>query len=412
MRFNICPTIHFSRVPGKSQEGLDALLDTIQDARSPPVVDPRLTDVISQIEDRIKAWYELLFNLDRRIEDQVLGDFLKDIHDYTRDTLQQRRISLENAKISSTGSRRLDDLKGQILLFTGFAMLSEIWPRCSKLDLWDEPEQLLDGRYSGNFTVIRKREDLIVHIRKERNQVFARANRPERVVKDKVRKLVFDSVDFEQVRVPDGKVTGLGYVKGNRVMFLLGDDGRVRYMDLPNVSIRQSHSRKVNREWPSFMESWLTRASFSKADISSMANEMETGSKWEGCVKSILISCKTLSDSKGLVQLQERMAAAPIHHQPHVANLAHLLELAEQLDPGDMPLEEMAEDFFRDFGQDYYLEDAGLEAFSLESSYTTLELNKSLRSLTATFEALMKVDKSFLAGGLYSMVDFMDELNL
>jgi hypothetical protein len=409
MRYNISPKYHFTRSGAGAAREAEVLMDNIMDMRSAPVLDPRLTDIFSLAEDRLKSWYELMHRLDSEDEQIALDEMRRDIHEFIRDELSRRKIKVKDAMISSTGSHRLDDLKTQLLFMCGWADISELWPKMSSVSIWNNPEKLEGGRYSGDYEVIRKRDDLTIKITKAGTAVRAKANRPERSVKEVFRKVVFDSIDFDQLKIPNGRVIGLSNIKGTRMMVIECEDRLRRYMSLPNAQMRLLHPKKQLREWPIFVEAWLTRSAINKNELESMVDVVSDRGIWGSLSRSIIRTCKTLNSNKDLIQMQERVAAAPKIEKPIEEVIAGLMELADMLDTGEPPEMEFDDYMMHGWGDGYKLEEAGLEAFSLEPSYTALEINRSLKTLSVQFDLLSKLPQRYLADHMVEAIRLYNE---
>jgi hypothetical protein len=286
----------------------------------------------------------------------------------------------------------------------GWVGLSELWPKMSSVSIWNNPEKLDGGRYSGDYEVIRKREDLTIKISKMGQIVRGRANRPERSVKEAFKKVVFDSIDFDQLKIPNGRVVGLRNVKGTRMMVISCEDNIERYMSLPNAQMRLMHPKKQLRVWPIFVEAWLTRSAINKIELQSMVNVVSDQGVWGSCARSIIRTCKVLNSNKDLIQMQERVAAAPRVERPLADVIGELMDLADMLDSGEPPELEFDDYMMHGWGDGYRLEEAGLEAFSLEPSYTALEINRSLKTLSVQFDLLSKLPSEFLGGRMVDAV--------
>lgn len=409
-RYNICPKVHY-----RVEEDLDPsraemlLVEAIESGRG-PIMDVRLSAAVSATEDRIKAWYELLYNLD---DNAGIAEMHRDVREYLRSQLSSRRISLDVAKSASTGSSRLDDLRWSFLLWAGMCSLSEAWTGMRRATLWLEPEAYENGRYHGEYDVIKKREDLTIRIT-YRNQVTrARANRPEKVVKRTLKSQAFDSIDFEDVRIPDGVVTGIQMVKGTRMMVLDCEDGVERYVTVPQVNYKHlDHIRSVRGRWlPAHIERWLQRESLQSDEFETLVRDASGVGLTSDLSRSMIRAAGKLAQGRLPIQIRERLAARrePMDLDNIEEEMAEFAMLIAPTEP--LTLEEMYGDFSDEWiiGAQTDVENLGMEMFAIEETFTALEVNRTIRDLLKRFEIFQSTPLTLFGSELRRAVEIYKE---
>lgn len=405
MRFNVCPYIHFRSSLDEDNNIMDEQMKEAMTVGHAPVIDPRVTGVVSRLEDRLQAWYEMLNNIEEEYEIEALSEMLKDMKVSLQDLMRTHNVPLNSMKQSSTGSERMDSLRNMVLLLCGIISTDDLLHRSKDFTLWLIPEELRGSRWYGDYVKIQKRDDLLSRHEKDGNGLKVFANRPEYAVREVYPKLQIDHFMVDEVKVPDMWVTGIVKYKGSRLMELRSGL-RVAYMTLPNARVRMDHLKLPgDRPWPGAISKWLSRQRLLEGDFDDIIDGyME--STWIGaCIRSLCIKVAKMSVGGDLIQIQERVAQAPernIRAMP-ISDDQMLLEFAMSFEPmseAEMIADNMNafSDAFVDMAEGLKYEDLGLEAFSLESSFTSLELNRTIRDLVGIITGLQKVSARSLQG--------------
>jgi len=412
IRFNLSATRHYRFMTEVELTPAEALLFETLDVSRAPVIDPRLTTVFSSLEDRLKAWYELLRRPDAGSDESpLLREMVKDIHDQLIDSLRVRGISLESAKISSTGSKRLDEMRWQILLMTGHAEMTEAWAKLESATIWMEPEELVSGVYKGDYSLIRKRGDLTIRMVKEGRHLSGFANRTEKIVSQTLKRVAFDTLSYENVGIPHGICVDVTVVKGSRMMVFQGADSEF-YMSLPNAQMRINEKTRqtLSNNQPSFVERWLRRENLDKDEMGQMVNAASGQGLWAEVARSMIRAARDLSVGRVSIQIQERTARMPeVLPVEALMTEMEILAFAEAIRPlndwadDEVPAEEIddPEDIFNVYSrvvgeQVVGVQSLGIEAFAVEEGYSALEINRTIRSvLTALYVMSESIAISF-----------------
>jgi len=408
MRFNICPYLHFrSKTDAASILMIDQMKELIN-IRSVPVIDPRVTKIITRMEDRLQAWYGMLANIESQYESETLYELYKDTQESLRSLLIQYHVSLDGIKGSSTGTQRLDNLRNNLLLMCGVITADELFQKNKNVTLWLMPEQLRGSKWVGDYIKIQKREDILVRIEKAEGETIFYSNRPEYAIREVYPKSQIDRVFPEHIKIPRYKAESIVLFKGSRLILLrsLDDPGNIAYMTMPDAKITMDHLKLPgDRPWPGALSKWLSRQSLSEDDIDGIIDGYNQNDWIGSCIRSLCIKIGKMSFGGDLIQIQERVGKSA---ERNISSLPINIE-ANLMEWADSFLPQTAEDLIadqRDAFADAYVdmaaglvyEDLGLEAFSLESSFTNIELNRTLKDLTQMINGISRLPRRKLEG--------------
>lgn len=412
IRYNVSPHHFFARADSDEPTEGEATMMPVIATDSAPVLDPRLSSVMSLVEDRLKAWYELLFRLSDQYEEEALREMHRDIKEYTNDLFRARGLRAEHAVISSTGSKRLDSLKSRIMLMSGMIDLESCWDHSDQISVWNQVEVLENGRYSGDFDVFRKKGDVVVRLTKLGSVVLAKSRRSEKLVKETLRNYIIDQLEFSDIKIPTGTVSDIRNVGGTRMLCVRCEDGVERFVSLPNAHMRivYPHENR-NRPWPSHIESWLCRKPIDDDAFEDLLSTLRETTIWGALTRSMVVSAGALRKQKVFMKLQERVAAAVPRVEVTQADIDELLAFAEDLAPTEeLKPSDLAEGWLSEMGIELDLERMGLEAFSLESSFAAYEINKSISSLVNRVSPLTGIRPRHLGDDIKYIITLFTEV--
>jgi len=415
-RFNISPLLHYRLTEDDSPGKAELLLMEAIDAGRGPVIDPRLSASIVAMEDRTKAWYEVLYNTDADYANTVMYE---DLREFLRKQFATRRISISVAKTSSTGSQRLDDLRWKFLLLAGMCTLSEAWHGLRFANLWLTPEYYENEVFHGEYDVIKKKEDLVIQMTYKNKELRAKANRPEKVVRRLIKTMAFDSIDFTELRIPDGEVIGISQVKGSRMMVISCEDGKERYMSVPEAHIRLTDQmRSIRGEWlPAHVERWLQREALSEDEFADLVLDCYSKTPTTNLSKSMIQCAGRLARGRMPIQVRERLATVREHLQTVPEDieeqiLGFAIELKEALgdDESFDPDDWLTNDWLGGGeGGVEEIERMGLEAFAIEETFTTIEINRTIRDLLRRLEVLHNFPPHLFSSSLNHCIEIYNK---
>jgi hypothetical protein len=392
LRYNISPFYHFTTMAEVSAPGndLESLMMTQVDVRPGIAISASCSAIMMRVEDRLKAWVEILHRCEEGREEDLHDMLILDL----RSMIDPDKVTL--LKTMSTGSERLDKVRDKVLFMLGELLLTQVVRRSDRITVWLETQQRVGTRFFGPERAYIKRKNVTMKYDYDGQFAVVTSSNPAYEVRDSLRRRQIDRIHFGQVIIPEASFSGIRMIKGTRVIVARRPDGNYCMINFPDVKPHSLHSRRVGL-LPLFIEKWLCREELTAEDLRSAARILVAGGPNSTFVKACISYAKRVTSSKVMIRVQERMGTQ------------QQADITEDLI--DMHMDEFYAEFADDFGEgadlidlrSFYMEGnaefaaeaQGLMAFRLEDTFTTLDINPSLRKLT---------------GKLDTLIDFKDDL--
>lgn len=395
----------------------------VVNVRDRPVTqNPTSRIFFSMVQDRMKAWTELIYNLGGAPSDRIMRWMTDDFHRHMKD--------VDNSVWSSELASPLRKYQTEKLFgfFAGRMQFGELTQKVDKLEIYTRLPRWVTDRLEGDHDKFVLLPDGAISCKYV--QSTDTWHLETNLGKDKVSSLFRGKVEYKHKPISGlGDLKPRSFLYRNGALWLgLGEKGRdvAYYILVPRLRSGFDHSSLSHPSVGELVNLWLKREPVPKKGFTKLIEYVASEDQdVRDLSRGVLKFMSKFTSNKLRIKLRERMEAAETQLEMEKttdeliqmmigALLPQSIEDKERSEEEarEDALEAMTDNLVEDMGTWDVSVASGLRVFSLESFQSTFMTNPTSRTLARELEKLLDMEDELLSEKAQSFINFYRSLSL